>query len=269
MQVDDPLLFGAIIAIIAAALLVRQALRWRRARALDARAAAAGWQRIAEDDADALADLVRTAFPELGEEAAGDARRGGARPRGGAGSTIRLGRARTRVGGRARNVHVLPVEGGTAVAGDVSVTAAQGAAGQHRATVRRGAVGAQLAAPLPEVTLTARDWIDHGELVALPDALGARFSTAQVSDDARRIYLDAGAYEPLTAAPDGLHGIAVTGDTLVLLSASELTPEDAEALAATADRFAARALEAADAAPQGADSSPTGPSRIRSPITTG
>ena len=269
MQVDDPVLFGAIIAVIAILLLTRQLLRWRRARALAARAATAGWQPIDGEDADRLADLVRTAFPELGEEAAGDARRGGARPRGGAGSSVRLGRARTTVGGRARNVHILPVEGGTAVAGDVKVTAARGAAGQDRAAVHRGAVGAQLATSLPEMTLTARDWIDHGEVVDLPAAVSERFSAARLSDDARRSYLDTGAYEPLTSAPDELQGVAVTGDTLVLLSASELTPEAAEALAATADRFAARALEAADAAPEGAGSTPTTPSRLRSPIGTG
>lgn len=269
MQVDDPLLFGAIIAVLAMLLLTRQLLRWRRARALEARATSAGWQPIGGEDAEQLADLVRTAFPELGEEAAGDARRGGVRPRGRAGSTIRLGKPRTKVGGRARNVHVLPVEGGTAVAGDVKVTAARGAAGQDRAAVHRGAVGAQLAASLPDLTLTARDWIDHGEVIDLPTAMSERFSAARLSDDARRLYLDAGAYEPLTAAPDELQGVAVTGDTLVLLSASELTPEAAEALAATADRFAARALEAADAAPAGAGSTPTTPSRLRSPIATG
>ncbi len=269
MQIDDPLLIGAVVALIAVVVAARQVQRWRRARALQARAAAAGWQPIPEDQGQAFADLVRRAFPQLGDEVAGEAHRGSVRPRGGAGSTIRLGRRRTRLSSGARNVHILPVEGGSTAIGDVRVTAAQGAAGQQRASTHHGAVAAELGAPLPDVTLTARTWVDHDTDEELPEALGTRFSAPRVTDEARRVYLGDRVTEVLGAAPDGLRGVAVTDGTLVLLADAELTPERAEALADTADRFAARALERTGDAPDTAGSDPTRPSRVRSPLTSG
>ena len=252
---DNPLAVTAIVVLVAAVLLGRALRRRQREAQVHDLATDHGWTSV--DEPQAFADLVADAAPELAKQASSQARRSSQRSSAASGSVsipVSKGTGRSRT--KARNVYLADADAGSVAIGDVQVSAGAGTLPVRQGSVRRGAVAATLAEPVPTMRLTSRATVELGRDDELPDRLAAAFRAEQVDAEARARYLDSGAWTPLVDDTADLDQVTVDGDRLVLVASKELTPERAEALVDVADRFAA------DVVPQ------VGTDHDRAPLTS-
>ena len=248
-SVMEQLLDNPVLLVVVAALVLgfagHRLWRWRRESAVRSHAQEQGWRPV--ERCETFADLAVRAFPELRRQAEQDARaarsRGG--PGRGLGTTIRVGSSPS--GGsqaRARNAYRVPTAHGEVAVGDLTVIGKVGSLSQGRSSIHHAAALARAPADLPDLELRSRSWIDRDTRGNLPARLTDRFNDDELDERAQATYVDSGAYEALVDAPSELDGVTVDGDSVVLLSRSQLTPERAAALADTAAEFTGRALHA-------------------------
>ncbi len=243
---DNPIAVTAIVVLIAAVLLGRALRRRQRAAQVEELATDQGWTSV--DQPREFADLVAGAVPELAQQASSQARRASHRSTATSGSrNVPVSKGTGRSSSKARNVYLADVGAGSVAIGDVQISAGTGSLPARQGSVRRGAVAATLAEPVPTLQLTSRATVELGRDDDLPDGLASAFRAEQIDADARAHYLDSGAWTPLVGDRVDLDQVTVDGDRLVLVAAEELTPERAEALVAVAERFAAEVVPQVDA----------------------
>lgn len=238
---DNPLAVTVAVVLVAAVLLGRALRRRQREAQVHDLATDHGWTSVEKPQA--FADLVADAVPELAQQASSQARRSSQRSSVASGSvSIPVSKGTGRSRAKARNVYLADAEAGSVAIGDVQVSAGTGTLPVRQGSVRRGAVAATLAESLPTMRLTSRATVEMGRADELPDRLAATFRAERIDADARRRYLDSGAWTSLVDETVDLDQVTVDGDRLVLVASKELTPERAEALVAVADRFAAEVV---------------------------